>query len=352
MEIGSNAMNVNGELSNLDFNDEDEYQEQEYYQEEETSPAQEEQVEEEGPDVITQLLLDKGIEDPTRIKFAGENDELEERNWNDLSAEEQYNILSQNNVAPERYESNDDFSEEEVQLLNYMRQNNLTPSEYINLAVQQGIQNYLNNQPQPTYQVDEFTDDDLYMADLKLRTPDITDEELLGALETAKANPDLFTKQINGLREEYKALEEQNQEEELALQQEQEQENYQQFSETIFNSIDSLNNIGDIDIELDDNDKEDIATLILGRDQAGVNYLQKALSDPDTITKVAWFLLKGSETIDGLINYFTKEISKVRENSFKKGQESNTPAVVVKKPTKRAGTVVPGSIKSIDDIDF
>ena len=47
--------------------------------------------------------------------------------------------------------------------------------------------------------------------------------------------------------------------------------------------------------------------------------MQKALADPTVLAHVAWFLLKGSDTIDGLVQYFTKEITKVRENSFKKG---------------------------------
>jgi hypothetical protein len=55
--------------------------------------------------------------------------------------------------------------------------------------------------------VDSISDDELFMGDLKLRTPDITDEELLNALDAAKANPELFEKQIQGLRTEYKGLE-------------------------------------------------------------------------------------------------------------------------------------------------
>jgi len=65
-----------------------------------------------------------------------------------------------------------------------------------------------------------MTDEDLYMADLKLRTPDITDEELLSALDTAKSNEQLFAKQVAGLRQEYKELEESNREEEYAISQE------------------------------------------------------------------------------------------------------------------------------------
>ena len=351
MEIGSNTLRENGELMNLDYEDEDFLEEQTGYEEPEEDPNGEDITPE--PTLVERLLQDKGITDTSKIKFANEDNSIEERDWNSLSADEQYNILSEQPSIPQQNIS-DQLSDEELSLLNYMRQNNLTPSEYINLSIQQGVQNYINNQPGPSYQVDDMTDEDLYMADLKLRTPDITDEELLSALDTAKSNEQLFAKQVAGLRQEYKELEESNREEEQAISQEQAQEQYNQFAETIYDSIDSLNTLGDIDIELDDNDKADLAEYILGYDQAGVNHLQKALSDPRNLTAAAWFLLKGQETIDGLIQYFTREISQVRRNSYMKGQESreDSPTVVVKQQQpERRSSFTQGPINSIDDLD-
>lgn len=47
------------------------------------------------------------------------------------------------------------------------------------------------------------------MADLQARIPDITDEELENALTQAKSNEELYKKQVSGIREEYKRLEDQ-----------------------------------------------------------------------------------------------------------------------------------------------
>ena len=350
MEIGSNTLNEQGELMNLDWDDEEDIETAPEPTQEEYENGDQYEESEEEPDLLDYLLRDKGITDPNKIKFADENDQIQERSWNDLSMEEQYNILSQ---QPEQEQPSveDALSDEEIQLLNAIRQNNLSPSEFINLSIQQGVQNYINNQPGPSYEVDEFTDDDLYVADLKIRTPNITDEELTQALETAKSNPELFAKQIEGLREEYKALEDQNKQEEAAIYQQQTQEQYQEFANTIYDNIEQLNAVGGLDIELEDEDKEDLAEFILGQDQAGINHFQKALQDPATLTQIAWFLLKGQDTIDGIIDYFTKEITKVRENSFKKGQESiNKPQVIVTKP-KKPVVFSQGQISSIDDLD-
>jgi hypothetical protein len=51
------------------------------------------------------------------------------------------------------------------------------------------------------------------------------------------------------------------------------------------------------------------------------------LANPEVLTKVAWFLLKGEDTVDGIIKYFTKEITNVREASSK----PNKPEVVMRK---------------------
>ena len=44
-------------------------------------------------DVITDVLKSKGIDDPSKIKIANDDGEIEEVDWNDLSREEQFAIL-------------------------------------------------------------------------------------------------------------------------------------------------------------------------------------------------------------------------------------------------------------------
>ena len=70
-------------------------------------------------DIITTLLKDKGI-NPDAIKFENEAGEIEEKSFNELSREEQLQILNYD-------ESNDDYglAEDEVSLINELRENNL-----------------------------------------------------------------------------------------------------------------------------------------------------------------------------------------------------------------------------------
>ena len=348
-----NTITMNGEMANLDFDDDYEYgdmaQEPEDWEGEQPTeePIEEEPKQQQSNDWLSSVLRTKGISDPNKIKFADDNDEIQERSWEELSDEEKFNILTTS------YDDDDEpqdisLTDEEIQLLNSIRQNNLTPTEYLTAVVQSNLEQYAASQ-KPVYTVDSISDDELFMGDLKLRTPDITDEELLNALDAAKANPELFEKQIQGLRTEYQGLEDQKLEEQRAIEEQQNQEQYQQFQEQIFDGIDALESLSpDVDVELTDDDKEELASYILDYDQAGVTQLQKDLANPETLAKVAWFLLKGEETIDGLIQYFKREISNVRETSFKKGQGS--PEVVVK-PKKQQPMQRYRKITTLDELD-
>lgn len=347
----SGAQNLNGELANLSFDDDDEdYSQLESHEPEEGNDEQnyyQPQEEEQQPSLIDLLLRDKGISDSSKIKFADDNDNIQDVNWNDLSIEEQYNILTQQTNEPEDEEPQspeNELTEEEINFLNILRSNNITPEQYVEAVVNQQLENI--TPPEPVYEIDSLTDEELFLGDLQIRTPEITEEELLDALNKAKENPELFEKQIAGLRNEYQALEDQNREEQALLEQEQTQAQYQEFQQSIFDGIDSLTSLGDIDIELSDEDKEELAEYILSPDQnTGISQLQQDLADPATLSQVAWFLLKGQETIDGLIQYFTKEISKVRETYQQKPNQK--PRVVVTQSRQSNSK----KVSSIDDLD-
>ena len=87
----------NADLSHLSFDDEDEIYDSPEFQatepeEEEIGQYYEEEESTEEPSLIARLLRDKGIQDPSKIKFADDDDNLQDVDWNDLSLEEQYNM--------------------------------------------------------------------------------------------------------------------------------------------------------------------------------------------------------------------------------------------------------------------
>jgi len=81
----------------------------------EPSGYQQQESNDDDDSFMSDLLRSKGIDDPSRIKFEDENNNIVERNWNDLTREEQINII--NTPLQPQYEDNNDLSDEEVTLL-------------------------------------------------------------------------------------------------------------------------------------------------------------------------------------------------------------------------------------------
>ena len=340
-------------IDDLDIYDdefmENETQKQDVTEEDQINEGESSKEQETTTNVVTELLKRQGIEDPNQISFEKEDGSIEKLKWDDLSLEEQLNILNQKPENDNLPPVNDEIGEDIRSLAKELKDNNMSVDDFINYIENQGIQGYQASL-QPHYEVDNITDDDLFKIDLKNRIPDITPEQLETALEQAKSNEELYNKQVNGIREEYKQFEEEQNAQNEAITVEEQQQEYNEFANAITQTIDSLDNVNGIDIELEDEDKYELAQFILGQDAAGVSNFGKALNDPETFVKVAWFALKGADAIDSITDYFKNEITKVRESSYQEGLEDagskkNKPRVVTTKTQEQKKYI------SINDLD-
>ena len=343
MALGINDLDVYDddviENNNIDL---DGQQEEDYEQVTEEVTQQEEEK-----DIVKELLKLQGIEDPSSINFENEDGSIEKLNWSDLTLEEQLNILNTKDSKPVE-NINPEFGDDFLSLAQELQDNNMSVDDFVNYIKDQGAKEYQTSL-QPNYEVDNISDDELFKIDLKNRIPDITIEQLEGALEQAKTNEELYQKQVNGIRDEYKQFEDEQNAQNEAISAEEQQQRYNEFANTIAQSIDSLESINGIDVELEDEDKMELAHFILGQDATGVSNLGKALNDPETLVKVAWFALKGADAIDSITEYFKNQITKVRESSYQKGLEATdrkkSPRVAITKDKEQKKYV------SIDDLD-
>ena len=303
-------------------------------------------------DVITDVLKSKGIDDPSKIKIANDDGEIEEVDWNDLSREEQFAILKDGPRETERDE--DDLDDDEIDLINRLRLSGMSPAEYAAMLHNQGERaatDKIMQSQQPHYTVDDLTDEELYVLDMQARVKDITEDELATALDRATSDPDLFAKEIAGIRNEYKKLEDDRNRQDAALEAQQQQEMYRQFAGGIANSIQDFTSIGDLDVAMSEDDMNELYTFITGHDQAGVNYMSKALNDPDTLVRMAWFALRGEDIINSISDYYKSQIAQAHragyEQGISKGTKKSTESKVVVKP-KAKNT---DKALSIDDLD-
>jgi len=83
---------------------------------------------------LTRYLKTMGISDPERIKFENEKGDIEEVNWDSLSEDEKFNILS-----TEQDNSELDLDDAEIDLINRIRLSNMSVNDFVRSIHQQGV---------------------------------------------------------------------------------------------------------------------------------------------------------------------------------------------------------------------
>ena len=292
-------MTMINEANSLDLDDLD-YDEQDYVND---SPESNGDVHEDTPevdnpsdqddfDLTKELLSLQGISDINKIKFEDESGAVVEKAWDTLTNNEKLMILSH------QEDPDTSLDAAEIELINQIRESGLTPDQYI-----QNLQSE-KEAPAVNYEVDSMSDDELFCLDLldKVGSDNISDEELQLALDSAKANPAVYNKQVASLRVYYKNLEDQRlQQMELEKQQQAEQ-HYNMFANEVVNSIRNFNGLEDTPVELSNDEMEDLANYILTRDASGYSEFGRLLNDPAQFTKAAFWMLKGPEILNEMQN--------------------------------------------------
>lgn len=372
------------DLSSLDFDDDEEKEEVQYIEAnvqqtiQEPIKADDADIDEDGnlvykdafgnpidyhkedlddEDLITSILKSRNI-DPEAVNIEDESGNINTVKFSDLSKEEQLDILNAQDVQDNNEDSEYDLDDDEIDLINAIRNANLSPKEYLNNYRDQILREAYQQDASNT--VDSLTDDELFLADLRSKVPDITDDEATQALEIEKTNEDLFNKKMNAMRDSYKQLEAQQLEQSQNEAKQQEAERYAEFENQIVNAIQDASNGIDLGNSMSlawtTDDMNEIASFILDEDATGQRYLAKALGNPQTLVEMAWFALKGKEALSQISDYYKAQITEASKTNYNKGYEDaqkgnkkNEVKTVVRKPSRSS------NIKrelSIEDLDY
>ena len=254
-------------------------------------------------DLTSEVLRLKGIADPNKIKFEDETGAIIERSWDTLTRAEQLNILAS------QEEQELDLADDEIELLNAIRNSGMSVNDYLN-AIQTPQET-----PVQSYKIDQLSDEDVYALDLleKVGADNITDEELEQAINNAKQNEVLFKKTVEGLRKEYIRLQQDEEAQQANEQMAKQEAAYRQFATSITNEIRGLNSFAGQELELSEEDSEELAAFMLDLDETGVSAFGRALQDPSLFTKAAFWLLNEEQVIE--------ELTKQMQDNYKRGYE-------------------------------
>ena len=268
-------------------------------------------------DLTKELLTLQGISDMNKIKFEDESGAVVEKSWDSLTNNEKLMILSH------QEDPDTSLDTAEIELINQIRESGMTPDQYI-----QSLQE--SKAPVTTYEVDSMSDDELFCIDLldKIGSDNITDEELQQALDAAKANPNLFSKQVASLRVYYKDLEEKRQQQVEMEQQQKAEQEFAAFTNNIVEAIRNFNALEDTPVELSRDEMDDLANYILTRDDSGYSEFGRLLNDPAQLTKAAFWMLKGSE----ILNEMQKQIKEAYLRGYNETHKQPSTRVFTKSP--------------------
>ena len=265
---------------------------------------------------IYSFLQSRGVEDPSKIKMEDDDGVVREYDFNSLSAEEQQTILEEL--------TDPGITEYEASVINFMRQNNASFEDIVDYYANQKLQAYFNANPdampQKAYSIDDYTDDQLYVMDLKVKFPDFTDEELLSKLDAAKENESLFTKEVATLRNTYKAHEDRERQNAEAQQRQAQID----LRNDLANIVSAFNEVA-LDYQdpesdslvIEDSDKAEIMSYLLDQGPDGKSQFVKDVEDPRALIELAWFRTKGAEVLSELNRYWKDELKKERKEIAK-----------------------------------
>jgi len=245
-----------------------------------------------------------------------------------------------------------DYTDYERNVIDYLRKNNTDLQGVINYFSQKAVEDYLSENPdkvrQKEYTIDDYTDDELYISDLKIKFPDFTDEELNERLESAKVNEDLFKKEVDALRTYYK-----EQEDKMAKDAEEAaKQDYENLQNSLLNAASRFTEIKfDIEdakdpggFEIEDSDRQRALAYLLATDQEGQSQFDRDLSDPNALFELAYLRTSARDLLTGTSQYYKKVIAETRKELAKAKKElekyekkSGNTTVTKQNPNKTEG---------------
>ena len=256
-------------------------------------------------DLIKEILKSKGITDPDNIKFQTETGVITTA-FDDLSNEDKLQILNSSSAQEEDLI----LDQDEANIINIMRENDLTAEQLINYFKYLGAEEYKASQTQ--FNIDNYTDDELLALDLKSRFDDWTEEEILDEVERMKQNEAIYQKRVAKVKEDFQALAQKQLEEQQAQQASQSQQNQtqdsQQFMQAVKDAGKNYTNYSGIDLDQDDLNKAYdylFKPLLNGKSKFAVDF-----SDPDKLMKLALLMTSGDEMFNNLHTTYLMEINK------------------------------------------
>ena len=239
--------------------------------------------------------------------------------FSELDATKQLDVLSKlHSTTAQSVEDKYGLDEDEVGLINYIRQQGKTVEEIIDDLAQQRAQTYLMSQEIANADVNSMNSDQIYTSFLLRSNPQATPDQLEKDLATAKQMSNFENIVVNLKSEMLKSHETQvlNQREAST------RELYTEIESQRKQVVDVVSKIDTIDgLSINDGIKNDVLDLILNVDDDGDSlFMTDVFSDPNKLFKAAFWYKNGSDIIGAREAFWKKEKSSAYKRGLLEGQ--------------------------------
>lgn len=302
---------------------------------------------------IERLLSDYGVEGGM-IKF----DDGQKIHINDLPAKEQYAVLESltKNSRP-TIEQLNDLSEDEVSFLNLARESGRPITDVIADLANSQLEYIRLQEESQSIDWNNMSDDAVYLAFLRDKNPDMSDEDLQDDLDKASGTR-TYKSTVEGIRKDFTAAQERERESYTNQMNHRFDQEIEGDRRQIVESVAAINDIAGFDVN-DDIKNELLGDILELNDVGDSLLLETIFSSPERILKHAWFEKYGERAIDDMEKYYRQEISKAytrgKDEALGKFPESGMPARIGglgKRAEERPndGYGMSPDAKSIDDL--
>lgn len=235
--------------------------------------------------------------------------------FSDLDAAEQSEILS--SLVTESVptiEEKYNLDADEINLLNTLRDSDMTSEEFINSLVDYRMQAVAAQRELSTTDYTAVSADGIFVKSLRDSNPDISDEEIAAELAQAKELTS-YTSTTEAMR---KLLISEQQESNYLLAEQNDKIFSQELEAQRFNIVEAVEDINDIaGAQISSEMKEfllhDIMELNENKDPI---LMEKLFSSPDAMFKANWFLNYGESYMQEVDNHWKREVSKARKEGY------------------------------------
>ena len=239
----------------------------------------------------------------------------ERTHFDKLDADKQLDVLTRlHESSTKEIEEKFGLDEEEIGLINYMRQEDGTIDEVIDRMAQQRAQTYITAQEVKNANVIDMDADAVYTSFLLKSDPEATPEQLEANLAKAKemSNFDKVTDRLKKDMVEDQKANVAKQDQDSVNEMHAEIETQRKEVVNVVSDMDSIDGLS-----INDGIKNDVLDLILDVDDDGDSrFMTEVFSDPEKLFKAAFWYKNGTDIINNREDYWKKE----KSAAYKRGQ--------------------------------